>query len=98
MHFHFRVILLCVQFQVLNLYFILTNLLIISLLYFKFHYSNMNQNFVPITLFLNRIIIMNFEIKFTFIFTLQIIIKITLIFISFNLFILLNLNFFQLIL
>ena len=98
MHFHFRVILLCVQFQVLNLYFILTNLLIISHLYFKFRYSNMNQNFVPITLFLNRIIIMNFKIKFTFIFTLQIIIKITLIFISFNLFILLNLNFFQLIL
>ena len=98
MHFHFRVILLCVQFQVLNLYFILTNLLIISLLYFKFHYFNMNLNFFPITLFLNRIIIMNFEIKFTFIYTLQIIIKITIIFISFNLFILLNLNFFQLIL
>ena len=58
----------------------------------------MNLNFFPITLFLNRIIIMNFEIKFTFIYTLQIIIKITIIFISFNLFILLNLNFFQLIL
>jgi len=41
---------------------------------------------------------MNFGIKFTFIYTLQIIIKITIIFISFNLFILLNLNFFQLIL
>ena len=68
MHFHFRAILLCVQFQVLKLYFILTNHLIISLLYFKFRYSNMNQNFVPITLFLNRIIIMNFEIKFTYIY------------------------------